>query len=98
MTGKWLYVIALLTILGGLLAPSLNAQQNWTSPEEFRTEYLQSIDALAARIPASDESRWRVGVRQEISALGQQVEALYGAMSPVAVALPPSSAAAAPAC
>jgi para-nitrobenzyl esterase len=98
MTGKWLYVIALLTILGGAPAPYLNAQQTWTSPEEFRTEYLKSIDALSARIPASDESSWAVEMRQEISDLRQQVEGLYGAMSAVAVALSPSSAAAAPAC
>jgi hypothetical protein len=50
MTRKWLSVIALLTILGGALAPSLNAEQSSnaqpslnardrTSLEEFRTEY-----------------------------------------------------------
>jgi len=81
MTGKWLYVIALLTILGGSLAPSLNAQQNWASPEEFRTEYLKFIDTLSARIPASDQSSWAVGLREKISDIRQQVEGLsYPAM------------------
>ncbi len=88
MTRKWFYVIAILTILGGTLAPSLsadhsltaepslNVQQDWTSPEEFRTEYLKFIDALSARIPASDQSSWAVGLRQKISAIRQQVEGL----------------------
>lgn len=76
MTRKWLYVIAMLTILGGSLAPSLNAQQNWTSPEEFRTQYLKFIDTLSARIPASDESSWAVGLRQKISDIRQQVNGL----------------------
>jgi hypothetical protein len=73
MTRKWLYVIALLAILGGSLAPPMNAQQNWASPEEFRTEYLKFIDTLAARIPASDQSSWAVGLRQKISDIRQQV-------------------------
>ena len=73
MTRKWLYVIGLVTILGGFLAPSLSAQQNWASPEEFRTEYLKFIDTLGARIPASDQSSWAVGLRQKISDIRQQV-------------------------
>ncbi len=90
MTRKWLYVIAVFAILGGLLAPSLNAEQNpggslapslnaqqdWTSPEEFRTEYLKFIDTLSARIPASDQSSWAVGLREKISDIRQQVEGL----------------------
>lgn len=76
MTRRWLYGIALLTVLGGLLAPSLSAEQNWTSPEEFRTEYLTFIDTLSARIPASDHSTWAVGLRQKISAIRQQVNGL----------------------
>jgi hypothetical protein len=90
MTRKWLYVIPLLAILGGALAPSLNAEQNlggapapylnaqqtWTSPEEFRTEYLNFIDTLSARIPASDQSSWAVGLREKISAIRQQVSDL----------------------
>lgn len=92
MTRKWLYVIALSTILGATLAPSLNAEQpssadpslnaqrHWTSPEEFRTEYLKFIDSLSARIPASDQSSWAVGLRQKISDIRQQVEGLSDPM------------------
>jgi hypothetical protein len=87
MTRKWLYLVAVLTFLGGAVAPSLNAeqnpggapapflnaQQNWPSPEEFRTAYLSFIDTLSARIPASDQSSWAVGLRQKISDIRQQV-------------------------
>jgi hypothetical protein len=88
MTRKGLFLVALLTILGGALSsslnaeqslntqPSLNAQQGWTSPEEFRTEYLKFIDSLAAHIPASDQSSWAEGLRQKVSDIRQQFESL----------------------
>src|SRR5438105_3565964 len=33
------------------LAPSMNAQPTWNSTEEFRTEYVRLLDALAQRVP-----------------------------------------------
>jgi hypothetical protein len=76
MTRKWLYTIALVTILGAVLAPSLNAQESWTSPEEFRTDYLTFIDTLSARIPESDQSTWAVELRRKIADLRRQVSTL----------------------
>jgi carboxylesterase type B len=98
MSRKWLYVIALSTILGGLLAPCLSAQQNSASPEEFRAEYLKLLDSFSAQIPASDESSWAVEMRQEISDLRQQVEGIHRAMVAVSASLAPSPSVAAPSC
>ncbi|MFN2631943.1 MAG: hypothetical protein ABR610_00780 [Thermoanaerobaculia bacterium] len=94
MSRRWLYVIAALTIVGGSRAPSLiagqspvgstahpslNPSQSWTSPEQFRTEYLKFIDTLSARIPESDQSSWAVGLREKISDLREQVNGLSDA-------------------
>jgi len=76
MTTKRLYTIVLLTSLSILLAAPLCAQQNWTSPEEFRAEYLQFVDTLSARVPPTDQSSWAIGIRQKISDLRQQVNTL----------------------
>jgi hypothetical protein len=75
-----LYVIALLTILGSAPVPSANAQsggrRGWTSPEEFRAEYLKFLGSLSARVPASDRSSWAVELRHKISDIRVQVEGL----------------------
>ncbi|MCA1610441.1 MAG: hypothetical protein LC780_06175 [Acidobacteria bacterium] len=82
MRSKWLYLTALSILLGFALAPSLAAQpastarQSWTSPEEFRTEYLKFIDTLSAHIPESDQGSWAAGLREKISEIRQQVSGL----------------------
>ena len=49
-------------------AAALRAQQDWTSAEEFRTQYMQFIDALSARVAPEDESSRAVdcGIRSRI--------------------------------
>lgn len=88
MIRRWLYTVAVSIVMGAALAPRLSAEQNpggsgsvdvpqsWTSPDEFRTEYLKFIDSLAAHVPASDRSSWAEGLRQKISDIRQQVESL----------------------
>jgi hypothetical protein len=76
VTTKCLYPIVLLTSLTISLAAPLSAQQNWTSPEEFRTEYLRLLDTLSQRVPSSDESAWAVDLRRKISDIRQQVNGL----------------------
>jgi hypothetical protein len=77
---KRFYTIVLLTSLIGLVAP-LSAQQSWSSPEEFRGEYMRLLDTLSQRVPSSDDSAWAVDVRKKISDIRQQVNGLsYPAM------------------
>ncbi len=73
MTRKWLYTLALATILGASMAPSLNAQQSWSSPEEFRADYLTFLDSLSARVPDSDQSPWAAELRRKIADIRSQV-------------------------
>jgi hypothetical protein len=71
----------LLISLSISLAAPLSAQQNWSSPEEFRTEYMRLLDTLSQRVPSSDDSAWAVNLRQKISDIRQQVNGLsYPAM------------------
>jgi hypothetical protein len=73
---KQLYVIVFLALVSAALPLPLRAQKDWTSAEEFRTQYMQFIDALSARVPPADESSWAVGLRHQISDLRQSVNAL----------------------
>jgi hypothetical protein len=79
-----MFPVLLISLSISLAAP-LSAQQSWTSVEEFRTEYLQLVDALSAGVPPTDDSSGAVGTRQRISDLRQQVNTLpYPALNQLA--------------